>query len=302
MIVLTLTDCPPALRGELTRWLLEVNTGVYVGKVSARVRDHIWHRVQEQAVKGRATMVFSTGKGEQRLDFRTHNADWEPIDFDGLKLMLRPSSSRLAKRYEKSADQLHSGYSKASKFLKARQMSRRDPFPAWNDYVVIDVETTGLSPYQDEILEIGAIKVRNHEVIGQYQTLIKINGKIPQDVAKLTGITDEMLEQQGKPLKEALTEFMEFVQDLPVIVHNSDFDYAFLRAACGRFGLPLFSNRRLDTLAMARRFVDHVANFRLETLLEHFGIEVTGLHRSLNDCFAAMQLYIKLNEIRQNEK
>jgi len=146
MIVLTLTDCPPALRGELTRWLLEVNTGVYVGKVSARVRDHIWHRVQEQAVKGRATMVFSTGKGEQRLDFRTHNADWEPIDFDGLKLMLRPSSSRLAKRYEKSADQLHSGYSKASKFLKARQMSRRDPFPAWNDYVVIDVETTGLSP------------------------------------------------------------------------------------------------------------------------------------------------------------
>src|SRR5690606_36341240 len=145
--------------------------------------------------------------------------------------MLRPSSSRLAKRYEKSADQLHSGYSKASKFLKARQMSRRDPFPAWNDYVVIDVETTGLSPYQDEILEIGAIKVRNHEVIGQYQTLIKINGKIPQDVAKLTGITDEMLEQQGKPLKEALTEFIEFVQDLPVIVHNSDFDYAFLRAA-----------------------------------------------------------------------
>ena len=86
MIVLTLMDCPPALRGDLTKWLQEVNTGVYVGQVSARVRDGIWERVCENAKSGRATMVFSANN-EQRMDFRVHNTSWEPIDFDGLKLI-----------------------------------------------------------------------------------------------------------------------------------------------------------------------------------------------------------------------
>ena len=96
MIVVTLTDCPPALRGDLTKWLQEVNTGVYVGQVSARVRGEIWERVRENAKSGRATMVFSANN-EQRMDFRVHNTNWEPIDFDGVKLMLRPSPARAQK-------------------------------------------------------------------------------------------------------------------------------------------------------------------------------------------------------------
>lgn len=302
MIVLTLTDCPPSLRGELTRWLLEINTGVYVGRVSARVRDRIWQRVQEQAKKGRATLVFSSGNSEQRLDFRTHNADWEPIDFDGLKLMLRPSSERLSSRTNQYEKKLNAGFSKAAKIQHAKRMSKKKSTPlAWSEFVVIDIETTGLSPDRDEIIEIGAVKVINNEVADQYHSMVKIKGKLPSITSDLTGINDEILRKDGRPLNEVLPEFLEFAKDMPVIAHNSDFDYSFLRAACAKHNLPLFSNRRLDTLTLARRYIDNVRNYKLETLLEHFNIPYSKLHRSLGDCFATMQLFQKLNEFIRNQ-
>ena len=90
MIVLVVTACPSGLRGQLTRWLLEIAPGVFVGRVSKRVRDLLWQRVLELARNGRAIMVFSA-RNEQRLDFRVHDSDWVPVDFDGVHLMRRPS-------------------------------------------------------------------------------------------------------------------------------------------------------------------------------------------------------------------
>ena len=115
MIVLTLSDCPISLRGDLTKWLIEINTGVFVGRVSARVRDKLWERVRDSVKHGRATLVFST-RNEQHMDFLVHNSEWEPIDFDGIKLMLRPSPARV-----KKLGSLRLGYSKASKYRKIRR-------------------------------------------------------------------------------------------------------------------------------------------------------------------------------------
>ena len=84
-----MTNCPPKLRGDLSKWLCEINTGVYVGNVSSRVRDALWERVCQNLKNGQATLVF-TAAGEQRMDFRTHNTTWETVDFDGIKLMRRP--------------------------------------------------------------------------------------------------------------------------------------------------------------------------------------------------------------------
>ena len=84
-----MTDCPPRLRGDLSKWLQEINTGVYVGNVSGRVRDAIWDRVCENLKNGRATMVFSANN-EQRMDFRVHNSGWVPVDYEGLQLIRRP--------------------------------------------------------------------------------------------------------------------------------------------------------------------------------------------------------------------
>ncbi len=91
MVVIVLSACPAGLRGHLTRWLLEISAGVFVGHVSLRVRDLLWLNVCELAGGGRALMVFSVA-GEQRLDFKVHNHHWTPSDFDGVTLMLRPSA------------------------------------------------------------------------------------------------------------------------------------------------------------------------------------------------------------------
>ena len=296
MIVIALTDCPPALRGDLTKWLQEINTGVYVGQVSARVRDEIWKRVKESAKSGRATMVFSTNN-EQRMDFRVHNTAWEPIDFDGLKLMLRPSPARVKKLSEQRM-----GFSNAAKMRKVKEISRRNrsgkPLP--ERYIVVDVETTGLSATEHEIIEIGAILVSDRQVEAKFHFLVKTVAKIPEAIATLTGLSDEILQREGRELAEVLTEFLIFAGDLPVISHNADFDYGFLRTACERSGLSLFSNQCIDTLALSRRLVNDASNYKLGTLLNHFGIKVSVMHRGMDDCLSTKQLYEKLIEIRQS--
>lgn len=112
MVVLVLTACPTGLRGHLTRWLLEVSPGVFVGKVSARVRDHLWDRVLEMLQDGRALMVFSR-RGEQGLDFRTHRHDWDIVDLDGLRLVRRPLAPS-------ASPTMRPGWSKAARLRRAR--------------------------------------------------------------------------------------------------------------------------------------------------------------------------------------
>jgi CRISPR-associated protein Cas2 len=88
MTVVILTAVPPGLRGHLTRWLLEISPGVFVGHVSKRVREHMWERIVEFVSDGRALMVHSA-RGEQRLAFEVHGHDWVPVDHDGITLMRR---------------------------------------------------------------------------------------------------------------------------------------------------------------------------------------------------------------------
>lgn len=297
MIVLTLTDCPPSLRGDLTKWLLEINTGVYVGRVSARVRDELWTRVTEHAKTGKATLVYPA-KNEQRMNFRVHNTVWEPINFDGITLILRPSPARLAK-----GQALKPGFSKAAQFHKAKKMARRSRavqnLP--QEYVIIDVETTGLSAVDDEIIEIGALKVVDDIVQESIQVLVNSNIELPKNVTALTGITDSQLKMQGKPLSEAMVEFLAFVGEKTIVSHNVSFDYSFLCVACEKSGLPMFINRSVDTLTLARRLIKGVKNYQLETLLDYFQIVHGDMHRSLEDCMGTLKLYEKLTKILKSE-
>lgn len=94
MIVIVLSKCPPSLRGDITRWLFEISTNVFVGMVTSRVRDTLWNRIISSCDDGRAIMIFGTNN-EQRFDFRIHNSEWKLIDLDGLKIMMRPSDSKI---------------------------------------------------------------------------------------------------------------------------------------------------------------------------------------------------------------
>lgn len=117
MVVLVLTACPPGLRGFLTRWLLEISAGVFVGKVSKRVRELLWARTEKMVRTGRAIMVFSA-RNEQGLSFRVHGHHWEPIDVDGITLMLRPNESARSSSpstEESDGSVPRTGWSKAAK-------------------------------------------------------------------------------------------------------------------------------------------------------------------------------------------
>lgn len=115
MVVIVLTACPAGLRGYLTRWLLEISAGVFVGRVNSRVRDQLWLQVVALAKDGRALMVFSA-RNEQGLDFRVHRHDWEPVDYDGLKLIMRPTAPP-----SDGAGGLRKGWSKASRYRRGQR-------------------------------------------------------------------------------------------------------------------------------------------------------------------------------------
>jgi CRISPR-associated protein Cas2 len=292
MIVITLNDCPAFLRGDLTKWLQEINTGVFVGKASARVRDELWDRVCDNVQSGRATMVFSA-RCEQGMDFRVHNAAWEPLDFDGLKLMRRPSPART-----KKLGSLRLGYSNAAKRRTAKAVSAKkgktEADYTSGKYVVVDVETTGLYAKEHEIIEMGAIKVDSGRTIERFHALVKPASSIPPPIQKLTGLSDEILEQDGMELKDALSDFIGFAGDLPLVAHNVKFDLSFLLAACETCGMPLLRNPSVDTLKLAKRNISDAANYKLATLLSHLDIPQGEQHRSNDDCEATKELYERL--------
>jgi CRISPR-associated protein Cas2 len=98
LTVVVLTAVPSGLRGHLTRWLLEIAPGVFVGHISARVRELMWQRVTQYAGTGRALMVY-TARNEQRLAFQVHGHDWEPVDYEGLRLIRRPTGQGAEKAW-----------------------------------------------------------------------------------------------------------------------------------------------------------------------------------------------------------
>lgn len=112
--MLVVTACPAGLRGFITRWLLEISAGVFVGVVSARVRDLLWDRVLELAKDGRAILVYRA-RTEQRLEFKVHRYDWQPVDFDGVQLVRRPHTGESLD----GAAQPRTGWSKASRYRRA---------------------------------------------------------------------------------------------------------------------------------------------------------------------------------------
>jgi DNA polymerase III epsilon subunit family exonuclease len=163
------------------------------------------------------------------------------------------------------------------------------------------LETTGLSTTENEIIEIGAVSVEEGQIKSKFHALVKPKERIPPSIETLTGISNELLNCEGRELSEVLPEFLTFVTDLPVVSHNADFDLGFLRMACQRLNLPLFSNKVIDTLSLARRIISDVKDYRLETLLEYFNINTDGMHRSMKDCLSTQELYTKLIELQQNE-
>lgn len=289
MVVVTLTDCPPRLRGDLSKWLLEINTGVYVGKVSARVREELWERICENILHGRATMVYNTNN-EQGIAFHVHNTTWKPIDFEGITLMLRPAASKDEKEEYKSK-------AAVMNMLHGKTIAKQTKHQK-EGYVVFDLETTGLHSDKDEIIELAAIRIIGNRIVDELECLVIPEKSIPQAITKLTGINQTMVDESGIQLDIAIAKFIDFVGTSVIVGHNISFDRAFLDAACKKLGRSRINNSGKDTMQLARRNIDdEISNYRLETVAEYFKIPVDEKHRAMADCKTTFYVYKKLNEI-----
>ena len=158
-------------------------------------------------------------------------------------------------------------------------------------FVVVDLETTGGSPAECGITEIGAVKVRGGEVLGEFQTLVNPGGPIPAFISVLTGITDSMVASSPR-IEAALPAFLEFAAGSVLVAHNAGFDISFLKAAARRTDHEWPGFRVLDTVHLARQVVrrDEVPNHRLASLAQLFRATTTPDHRALHDARATVDV------------
>ena len=139
------------------------------------------------------------------------------------------------------------------------------------EYVVFDTETTGFTPFVDQMIEIGAVKIKNGVVTDRFDELINPNRKLPDKIVELTNITDEMLED--KDTEENVTKrFIEWVKDAPMVAHNAKFDIGFIEAAYSKYNLGEFTNTVVDTMSMARMLYPNWKNHKLSTLVKNLEV------------------------------
>ncbi len=166
-------------------------------------------------------------------------------------------------------------------------------------YVSIDLETTGLNPKWDKIIEIGAIKVIGGEPKGTFSTFVCPGRKLEARITGLTGITDEQL-ADAPTIELVLPELMNLLEDLPLLGHSVLFDYSFLKKAAVNQKLT-FEKRGIDTLKIARKYLAGLEHRSLDYLCEYYGISHHA-HRALEDAVATAQLYHKLGEAFYSEE
>lgn len=290
MIVLCVTNCPPSLRGDLSKWLNEINTGVYVGKLSARVREELWLRVRSNIKSGQATMIYSTNN-EQGYAFLTHNTTWVPVDYEGITLMRKPLSLKEDKGQNSF---LESGFSRAAKYEKIRQ-SHNTKKQA--DFVIINIQTTGVDCRYDRIIEIGMLKIKENEIVQQYDCLIQSEKTVPDDVRRLTGITNELIERKGMQEEDAFDKIYDFIGSDLIVGYNIQVTMGFLQKLGERMGRNTEIKRVRDVMNIAKRKLDDVENYKLETVASYFSLDISDRHRALPCCRLIYKIYCKLNKL-----
>ena len=287
MITISVSNCPLSLRGDLTKWLVEINTGIYVGNVNAKVREELWKRICENINLGQATMVYSTNN-EQGFSFKVHNTSWIPKDYEGITLMKIPLKSG-----NQLQDSLKNGFSKAAKFELAKKAKMKS---LENNFVILDLETTGLDIQSDRIIEIGALKIENNTVTEEFSCLVESENRLDEKIVSLTGITDKLIKENGISENEAIKKLAVFINGETVIGYNIKFDIAFLESSADRVGVGLGIKKTKDLLGMVRKKVDGIVNYKLTSVAEYFSIDKCGMHRALKDCYVMYEIYNKLNK------
>lgn len=171
------------------------------------------------------------------------------------------------------------------------------------DYVIFDLETTGISPNYDEVIEISALKVKGGEVVDEFNTLVNPGRKIPFGATKVNGITNAMV-AEAPAFSHVLAEFLDFAEGLVLVGHNiARFDMKFIWRDAEQYFGEIPQNNYVDTLQVARKHLPKMEHHRLVDLAEYYGISSEGAHRALNDCYMNQKVYeCMVSEMREAQK
>lgn len=159
-----------------------------------------------------------------------------------------------------------------------------------HDYVVLDLETTGLNPVRNEIIEVAAVKVRSGQITDSFSSLVKPERRIDSFITGLTGISNDMV-ADAPPIRDVLSAFLRFVEGEIVVGHNVNFDIGFLHENCRRLFGCGFSNDYVDTLRLSRKLFPEQRHHRLCDLEQRFGLHNERAHRALSDVMLTNDCY-----------
>lgn len=167
---------------------------------------------------------------------------------------------------------------------------------AVDNYVVFDLETTGISPKKDSVIEISAVKVTGGKVVDEFSSLVNPHRPIPYHASMVNGITDDMV-KDAPDFCEVLKAFDEFIEDYVLVGHNIySFDMKFICRDSREYFGRIIGNDFIDTLTLSRKCLPELDHHRLTDLADYYGISTKGAHRALNDCIMNQLVYEKLKE------
>lgn len=165
-----------------------------------------------------------------------------------------------------------------------------------DSYVAVDLETTGLDPNWDDIIELAAVKVENGNITAQFESLVNPGCPIGDFITELTGITDDML-ANAPTLDQVLPDFLSLIQSEVMLGHNFGFDLRFLQNAAASLGLPFDKCQYVDTMRIARRVFPDWEHYRLRDLVENLHVESARAHRGMADVMATKECYDALRVV-----
>ena len=170
------------------------------------------------------------------------------------------------------------------------------------EFSVFDLETSGLYPDKDEILEIAALKLRGKEIMGRFEELVRPTKSVPIEAERVHGLNEIFLLANGRKIEEVMKEFFNFIGDSIIIGHNiKEFDWLFIIDYCQKRSMPVPANKMIDTLELSRKVLS-LPSYTLGNVAKHFGHEHVNAHRAMPDVEFNAKVFIELMESVLNKK
>lgn len=167
-----------------------------------------------------------------------------------------------------------------------------------DSFVVFDIETTGFSNLNERIIEIGAVKIKNGEIVGEFSSFVNPGKFISEKITELTSITNEMVSDAPK-IDAVIFKFYDFCKDSILVAHNIDFDMSFIRRNGEKFNLK-FDNPLLDTIDLCKLLYPELKRYKLNVVAKHLGVNLENHHRAVDDARATAMVLIKCIEKLKN--